>query len=140
MTDYDFGDDDDEIDFGDRDEQPRFLGFADLSLDGTVFARVYSYESDPFIGTGRNLDLSDLNQLLGTSQKDRLDEFIDSLIIPYDGQALDKHTRVYYGRNQLRAKLEAMKSAQGLVSAIWLDPSDNEEVYDTYIVYIDDSI
>lgn len=127
------------IDFGEEDEYPKLLGYSDLTLDGTVFAKVYSFEDDPFIGTGRTLDLTDLYSTLGVESRDPLDVFIESLLQPYDGFPLDKHTRVYYGINQLKAKLEGMRGARGLVSAIYMD-DENDDILPAYIVYIDDSI
>lgn len=99
------------IDFGDEENNgPFYLGRAKLSLDGAVWADMYSIEQDPFRGTDRRLNLSELEQKLGYTQKDDIDEFIDENTQRYDGRAITKNARVYYGINALRAKLEGMRS------------------------------
>lgn len=126
-----------DIDFGDED--PIDLGRVNLTADGSVYADLFSLIEDPFIGTDKKLDLSELYARLGYDPRDELDQFIDSIIRDYDGQVITrKYHRVYYGRTQLRAKLEGMRGIWGLIDRIYLSASQGDAL-DAYIVHISGS-
>lgn len=128
-----------DVDFGEEDEYPKSLGFANLNLDGTIFAQIFVREGYPYPIAGSELDLSEVYDLLDFDPRDALDQFIDRLLQPYDGFPLDKNCRVYYGRDQLREKLRGMKSAQALISGIYFIEDDENELL-RFVVYIDNSI
>ena len=123
-----------DIDFGDTDNDPIDLGRVNLTPDGSVYADIYSLVEDPFIGTGAKLDLSELYSRLGYDPRDELDQFIDTVLSDYNGQAISrKYNRKYFGRNQLRAKLEGMRNIWHYIMNIWIDRNDGD-LLDVYII------
>lgn len=138
MSDYD----PDDIDFGEEDPSPSFLGRVKLTLDGTVFAKVFSYVKDAFTGTGAKLFLADLKKVLNVDERDDIDRFIDENLEEYQQQMLTKNHRVYYSRHQLKEKLDGMRSIWHYVVAIYhevtieIDDEGDEVLSDYDNIYI----
>lgn len=126
-----------DIDF-DGDDDAFFQGRVNLTLDGSVWADLFSATEEPFFGTGAVLDLTEFYQALGYDPRSEIDRFIEERLQPYDGVALTKNHRSYFGIDQLRSKLEGMRGAWHLIDVIYIDSSGGD-LLDVYIVHIENS-
>lgn len=106
-----------------------------LTLDGSVFANIYSLGEDIDLTSG--LDLQPLFEAIGFDPRSDAEQFAedDAKFKPLPpGWARDKKWRgPYYGRDQLFDKLKGMKGAWMYIDVIYVDDTDITDVY--YVVF-----
>lgn len=141
MTEF-LPDDDEEV-IGPNTEDAVFIGRVPLSIDGIVFADIYSTEgTDAFPVLLSNFNIEPLETAIGLDRRSEPERFVDDVLggieeIP-DGWTYSKTTRgPYYGLDQLYNKLSGMKSALHLILAVYEDT--DELGGDVYYVEIGNS-
>jgi hypothetical protein len=114
-----------------------------LNKEGTIFAVVYSLQEEVPSVSYEDLNLEPLMQSLGIDNRPAVERLIEDIHVPQPLPPTwqrSKHTRgPYYGRDQLAAKLDGMRSAWGAIRDIYVIEADDDYDLDAYYVEVDDT-